>query len=244
MDPPVVPSAGIHQDFIHHTAITLSRLLNIPTPNDLLAKRVIEIARSNPTPSSFTNACSAFGKFPPNTLDALHTEIVVHLSQEEKIKGLRVTGFEERADGEDKDMLEPESERDVGGLVRGGGLQHTFRAPQASLLGLDKLAEQKKEAAAARKKLEDEGRKGKRSREEDEQDTGDAPMFKVPALPPRAANIRQRGAETPSHGPGLSENAKKRLEEHRRAREKAKGPLWFLSSSRLLFSCIWLTKLV
>ncbi|CDZ97652.1 pre-mrna splicing factor [Phaffia rhodozyma] len=223
MDP---PSAGVHQDFIHHTAITISRLLNIPNPNDLLARRVIDIAKSNPSSTAFGRACSAFGKFPPDSLDALHTEIIVHLSQQENTKGLRVTGFEERAKGEDREMLEPEEERGVGGLVREGGLQHTFRAPQASLLGLDKLAEQKKEAAAAKKRLEELSKRGKRSRQnEDEADTGDAPMFKVPALPPRAANIRQRGSETPSHGPGLSDTAKKRLEEHRRAREKAKEGL-------------------
>jgi pre-mRNA-splicing factor ATP-dependent RNA helicase DHX38/PRP16 len=47
-----------------------------------------------------------------------------------------------------------------------------------------------------------------------------ASIVLVPSLPPRAANIRQRGPETPSHGPGLSSTALQRLEEHRRNREK------------------------
>lgn len=52
---------------------------------------------------------------------------------------------------------------------------------------------------------------------DEEADTGEAPMFKVPALPPRAT-ARQRQPETPSHGPGLSSTARDRLEEHRRQR--------------------------
>lgn len=36
-------------------------------------------------------------------------------------------------------------------------------------------------------------------------------------------NIRQRGEETPSHPGGLSEMARKKLEEHRKNREKQRG---------------------
>lgn len=128
--------------------------------------------------------------------------------------------------------------------------QHRYHAPQASLLGLDRLAAQKKAEAAAKRQLEEEGRgSGKKAKltVEQDDDTGEAPMFKgalragralaerrgadlplapstppptVPALPPRASNIRQRGPETPSHGPGLSSTAQQRLDEHRRQREK------------------------
>ena len=46
----------------------------------------------------------------------------------------------------------------------------------------------------------------------------------VPSLPmPRIANQRQRGEETPSHPGGLSETARKKLEEHRRNRDRQKG---------------------
>ena len=34
-------------DFTHHIAIELSRALNLVNPNDLLAKRVQDIARNN-----------------------------------------------------------------------------------------------------------------------------------------------------------------------------------------------------
>jgi len=34
-------------DFTHHLAIKLSRVLNIVNPNDLLARRVIDIAKTN-----------------------------------------------------------------------------------------------------------------------------------------------------------------------------------------------------
>jgi hypothetical protein len=45
----------------------------------------------------------------------------------------------------------------------------------------------------------------------------------VPALPAPRSHQRQRGGETPSHPGGLSETARKRLEEHRRNREKQRG---------------------
>ncbi|KAJ7198710.1 hypothetical protein GGX14DRAFT_664814 [Mycena pura] len=43
---------------------------------------------------------------------------------------------------------------------------------------------------------------------------------KLPNLPVRTDNQRQRGPETPSHPGGMTEIARKRLEEHRRTREK------------------------
>lgn len=51
----------------------------------------------------------------------------------------------------------------------------------------------------------------------------------MPTLPAaRASNIRQRGNETPSHPGGLSEVARKKLEEHRRSREKQRGRYYFV----------------
>ena len=48
--------------------------------------------------------------------------------------------------------------------------------------------------------------------------------FIVPSLPTsRVSNLRQRGEETPSHPGGLSEVSRKRLEEHRRNRDKQRG---------------------
>jgi pre-mRNA-splicing factor ATP-dependent RNA helicase DHX38/PRP16 len=45
---------GHNDDFVHHIAIKLSRELNTINPNDLLARRVIDIATSNSL-SAFTN---------------------------------------------------------------------------------------------------------------------------------------------------------------------------------------------
>ena len=36
-----------HEEFVHNIAIKLSRALNTLNPNDLLARRVIEIAKGN-----------------------------------------------------------------------------------------------------------------------------------------------------------------------------------------------------
>lgn len=40
-------SVATNDEFVHHIAIQLSRALNIVNPNDLLAKRVIDIAKTN-----------------------------------------------------------------------------------------------------------------------------------------------------------------------------------------------------
>lgn len=43
----------------------------------------------------------------------------------------------------------------------------------------------------------------------------------VPSLPAsRTNNIRQKGAETPSHPGGISDTARQRLEEYRKKRDK------------------------
>ena len=45
------PTNG-EDEFVHHIAIQLSRAMNLINPNDLLARRVIDIAKNN-TPSKF-----------------------------------------------------------------------------------------------------------------------------------------------------------------------------------------------
>lgn len=49
-------------------------------PNDLLAKRVIDIARHNHSGEAFHKAASSFGKFDKDFLLSLHAEILAHLS--------------------------------------------------------------------------------------------------------------------------------------------------------------------
>ena len=60
--------------------LQLSRRLNTVNPNDLLAKRVIDIARHNHSGEAFSKAASSFGKFEKDFLLSLHTEILAHLS--------------------------------------------------------------------------------------------------------------------------------------------------------------------
>ncbi|TRM62959.1 hypothetical protein BD626DRAFT_403254 [Schizophyllum amplum] len=191
--------------YTHQLAIKLSQALNALEPNDLLAERVTEIAKNN-TPEGFAKAARTFGlgKLKDSYLTELHAEILSHAKQEatgvapQPVQGITV---------HDSDVLEPEP-------IRPGGLQrketrHAFRqppkpleppTPRTSILGLDRLAKEKRAAAA----LDDGQRKKPRL-----EDHGG---FK--------GNLRQRGEETPSHPGGLNEVARKRLEEHRNMRAR------------------------
>lgn len=101
--------------------------------------------------------------------------------------------------------------------------KHTFRAPakpiepptpRTSVLGLDRLAEKKRAAAA---KLEQDDSKRQRR-------PADDAVFKVPALPAsRSINARHRGEETPSHPGGLSEGARQKLDAYRKNRDQRRG---------------------
>ncbi|TEB26322.1 pre-mRNA splicing factor [Coprinellus micaceus] len=220
-------SGGDHSDeFIHQVAIKLSRamvMLNPAisvNPNDLLARNVINMAQDNEAVEQFMKAVKSFGKFQDSFLFELYSEIRTHIKEEatgvssQPVPGIMV---------HDSDVLQPERVR-VGGLQR-PGLQHQFKrpakpleppTPRTSVLGLDKLAIEKRAASVAEKGMAE-------SRKRPRLDNGDEPHFKVPSLPmSRMANQRQRGEETPSHPGGLSETARKKLEEHRRNRDRQK----------------------
>ncbi|KAF9073957.1 P-loop containing nucleoside triphosphate hydrolase protein [Rhodocollybia butyracea] len=211
-------------DFTHTLAIKLSRALNTLNPNDLLAQRVADIAKSS-TLDGFIKAAESFGKFQDSFLAEIHSEILSHAKQEETglapqpVAGITV---------HDSDVLQPETVRQ-GGLVR-GDLQHTFTkplkpleppTPRTSVLGLDRLAKEKRAAIA------DEGSR-KRMKFDDD---GTEPVFKVPSLPVRN-NQRQRGEETPSHPGGLAESARKVLEEYRSNREKQRDGITIAREQR------------
>ncbi|KAI0656823.1 P-loop containing nucleoside triphosphate hydrolase protein [Cubamyces menziesii] len=204
-------------EFIHQIAIKLSRALNLVNPNDLLAQRVRDIAKTN-TVDGFIAAAKSFGKFRDSFLAELHAEILSHEKQEATESG-NVAQPVQGIVVHDSDVLEPEPVRQ-GGLMRKDA-KHTFRqpnkplappTPRASVLGLDRLAQEKRAAAAA---VNGEGSRKKARLDDDE----DEPLFKVPSMPAsRMVHLRQRGEETPSHPGGLSEVARQRLEERRRAR--------------------------
>ncbi|KLO14565.1 P-loop containing nucleoside triphosphate hydrolase protein [Schizopora paradoxa] len=214
--PPRDTKQSAHDAFVHEVAVKLSRALNIINPNDLLARNVIDIAKTNNV-EGFIKASSTFGKFKPVFLTELHDDIVTHLKQETTgVVPTPVAGIVVH----DSDVLEPEPLR-KGGLVR-SDTQHTFRKPAkpiepptprpagVSLLGLDRLAQEKRAAAAL---LESSDKKRQRTRDDS--------LFKMPTQPAsRNFNARQRVEDTPSHPGGLSEIARKRLEDRRRTREK------------------------
>ncbi|KAA1475461.1 P-loop containing nucleoside triphosphate hydrolase protein [Dentipellis sp. KUC8613] len=198
-------------NFNHQLAIKLSRALNLVNPNDLLATRVTDIAKTN-SEEGFIKAAKSFGKFKDAFLVELYAEISSHVEQEasglapQPVQGIIV---------HDSEVLAPEPVR-KGGLLR-KETQHTFRkpakpleppTPRTSVLGLDRLAQEKRAAAQE-----------ETSRKKPRLDNGSEPLFKVPSLPAsRSNNVRQRVEDTPSHPGGLSESSRQRLEEHRRNR--------------------------
>jgi len=126
------PNADSGSDgFKHQVAIKLSRALNLLNPNDLLAERVIEIAKTN-SAEGFAKgefhcarnqvfshrrlavAARAFGKFQDSFLTELHDEILSHVKQEASglaphpVEGITV---------HDSEVLEPDPIR-PGGLMR------------------------------------------------------------------------------------------------------------------------------
>jgi pre-mRNA-splicing factor ATP-dependent RNA helicase DHX38/PRP16 len=132
--------------------------------------------------------------------------------------------------------------------------RHTFKrptrpleppTPRTSILGLDKLALEKRTAQA-----QENGNENGRKRPRTERDND--PVFKgechsklywclannkytVPSLPASRSTVRQRGEETPSNPGGISESARRRLEEHRKNRERQRGE-FFLSSDKCSLS--------
>lgn len=105
-------------------------------PNDLLAKRVIDIARHNHSGEAFHKAASSFGKFDKDFLLSLHAEILAHLSAvSHSSNGEHRAGTSmERGNahvGNDTDQLDdgmthesgdvqPAASRQRGGLIRTG----------------------------------------------------------------------------------------------------------------------------
>jgi pre-mRNA-splicing factor ATP-dependent RNA helicase DHX38/PRP16 len=163
--------------------------------------------------------------------------------------------------GQDTDVLEPEPARKGGLLqkdmvslvlfsnriVHNVNQQHTFRkpatpleppTPRVSALGLDRLAIEKRAAAAQ----EDGNRKRQRldNREPHFKGMQDFPFFElvfpphtVPSLPAsRTIHARQRAEDTPSHPGGLSEEGRVLLEAHRKRRDHQRG-----GHVSLCFSC-------
>lgn len=204
-------------------------MMNMVNPNDLLASRVIDIARHNRGGDAFIKgesllgminpvAVGAFGKFPEDQILSLHARILAHeaLASHRDIGSngdFKVEGMEHG----DSDILAADAPR-KGGLRQSGAPK--FKAPagsRSSVFGLDKLAAEKR-AQAAGIKMEPPSKRVKVEADDGENASGG--VFKVPAIPVKREAVRVKPEETPSHGGGLSEAARKKLEERRAARNK------------------------
>ncbi|SPO39047.1 probable PRP16 - RNA-dependent ATPase [Pseudozyma flocculosa] len=237
------------EDLETQVAGRLASALGLANPNKLLASRVIALARDLPSEAAFLRAARAFGRFEDAQLAALR-DLICSSKPETSSPGqamLVPSGRVAASASADSnggsassiDTLEPEAPRRAG-LVTAGE-RHVFKAPtssKASLLGLDRLAEAKRrdDAAAAASRSGNGGdsvpsrKRAKLSFDDDESGTvserrpaAEEPRFKVPSRPASAlqAQTRQKGNETPSHSGGLSDTARQRLDERRRARAAA-----------------------
>ena len=190
---------GLTPAYTTHVASELARELGAPTPNEYLARNIIQIARSQPGPKSFVIACKAFGRYP----DAFLEDIFDAVKQRERYDQDRgrtsdVGGSAPAAAAKGAAEPAPLS----GGLNVSGSKSSNSSEP--SKLGLDRLAK--------RIKLELADDDEKEQREPDER-----VEFKRPALPV-GRHMRERRIETPSHGGGLSRVAMEKLHAYRARR--------------------------
>lgn len=121
------------KEFVHSIAIKLSRVMNNPIPNDLLAQNVIAMAKSKSNDTAgfikgntnfsqqvkimlklFYSAASTFGKFQDKFLGELQ-EVILAYTQQDSAQSEQIQGFSVT----DMDVLAPEPVR-TGGLVRPG----------------------------------------------------------------------------------------------------------------------------
>ena len=177
-------------DAIHSLAISISRELNTLNPNDLLAQRVLALARQNAESlPKFQAAAKTFGRFRDIFLQEVWMD-----SKSAKFTGAGAHDAEAPSGGdgnahgkltignlaiEDSEVMMP-AKQAPGGLMRPGGLKqgnsgerHVFKAPkvQSSELGLDKLAaEKRKERLLAG----DSPRDSKRGRYDSGDDSNDS----------------------------------------------------------------------
>jgi hypothetical protein len=116
--------------FIHHLAIKISRELNIINPNDLLARRVIDIASTAPSPAAFDTAASGFGLKRASFLNEIYLEITAHTAQAKQgLAPQPVVGIAVH----DSEVLAPEPVLQ-GGLLRNDAVGvFAFTIPTTSL---------------------------------------------------------------------------------------------------------------
>ncbi|GAA5909863.1 hypothetical protein JCM6882_002035 [Rhodosporidiobolus microsporus] len=213
-------------DPIHHLAILISRAINSLNPNEVLAKTVVKLAKSSQTTDAFHKAISAFGRFSlpqaQEIYDFCQAQDVLDHAFGDPSKGLTIT---------DHDVLAPDAPvragLSTGGAGGGDADKHVFKAPQRSTLGLDRLAAEKRREREEAEKRAGAGKGGppaKRIKYDDEEDEAPKDEFKIPSRRPAPSALRgPKPSDTPSHPGGLSDTARKRLEEHRAKRASQAG---------------------
>ncbi|GAA5865683.1 hypothetical protein JCM3774_004965 [Rhodotorula dairenensis] len=203
-------------DAMHTLAVLVSRALNTLNPNPQLAQTVYRLAASHPTLQAFHKAIAVFGRFSlqqaqeiyefcqsQDILDRAFSQPGTAPAASSSSRGIHIV---------DRDVLEPDAPVRAG-LTLGTAAddKHVFKAPQKSSLGLDRLAAEKRREREA---LERSGAV-KRLKYDDDDDDQDSSDFKMPSRRTAPSNLRHRPDETPSHPGGLSDTARRRLEDHR-----------------------------
>lgn len=220
--------------------LTSSRVLNLITPNDLLARKVCQFAIDQPSLTGFATACSTFGRFKDDFIRDLYEDILKNIPAKPLISSSSTSSKPQSVTNgfaAERDEL-PGSAPMPGGLLTKGSSsdRHTFKPtmpppqPRPSMFGLDKLAETKRREAAER---EQENKRRRLDDDNDEQGRGNSDRhveFKRPTLP-QNRNVRERRMETPSNPGGLSEKALETLKAHREKRDAVRGGI--SQSSRL-----------
>ncbi|KAH6917703.1 hypothetical protein BKA70DRAFT_1487912 [Coprinopsis sp. MPI-PUGE-AT-0042] len=168
------------------------------------------MAKTNDSTDGFMKAAKAFGRFQDEFLFELYNEIRTHVGEEED---WRISSPLPGITVHDSDVLEPAPARPAPRVRAPAKLSR--RRPGPLSWDMTELASEKSAAQAMEKA---NGPPAKRARLDD----GDEPHFKVPSLPMRVTNQRQRGEETPSHPGGLSETARARLDSQEEPRKAAR----------------------
>ncbi|OZJ04171.1 hypothetical protein BZG36_02176 [Bifiguratus adelaidae] len=234
---------GNGDDLVHNIAVELSRVLNLVNPNDLLAKRVIQIARRETNVDQFVKACHTFGRFRDEFLYDIYTTI---------------TQFDKRTstvpEGSPKPIEEPKQRSSevlvlgsdangglVAGLNKSSGSDESrpiFKAPTAevgqSRLGLDKLAAEKRAAAKTAGNGDGHSKRIKLTSTEEWEDDdsraeADGDMVNGRGSKATHAHYRSRRMETPSHHGGVSEETLERMQELRK-KDRGRDNLLHVSS--------------
>ncbi|KAI5807136.1 hypothetical protein EDC01DRAFT_14186 [Geopyxis carbonaria] len=201
------PPPGLNPIYTHYLALSLASHLDTSTPNDYLARNLIQIARAQPGPKSFIIACKAFGRYSDDFLTDIYHEVKTRARWDEEHGHVSDVGGGLETRAAPGGLLVSKDKED-------GGKEDVGK--RESKLGLDRLAKRIKLDFA----LDGEGSKageGSSGGKERGSSGNEKVEFKKPALPV-GRQFREKRIETPSHGGGLSREAQEKLQAYRARR--------------------------